>query len=369
VFIHPSELITTNQENGAANTSYTLEVDKLIERGNKRQLRTSQADLNIQAAEAQVNDAIPQQIFQLRQAFFTAVLARENLRVLNENLDHFDRTENLLIVQVKEGYSAGVDLKRVQLQRLQFQNDVNSAQQTYQQSLRDVFNLIGAGDTPSFATSAFVPTAGRASAVPGLDASLEAVDGSLDIIPTLLWIDDLRRLALDNRPDVKAAEDAFRAAEQGVALAEAQRARDVTLGGQYSRNGSDNTVGVVVAVPLGTRRFTNAAVAQATAARLQAQAQLTLVRNQALTDVEKALTAYNVSREKLRLFTGGALRTAADVRHIEEIAYRDGAKGLLDYLDAQRTYNQTLVDYNQARFDFLMSLYQLELATGTTIVK
>ena len=369
VFIHPSELITTNQENGAANTSYTLEVDKLIERGNKRQLRTSQADLNIQAAEAQVNDAIRQQIFQLRQAFFTAVLARENLRVLNENLDHFDRTENLLIVQVKEGYSAGVDLKRVQLQRLQFQNDVNSAQQTYQQSLRDVFNLIGAGDTPSFATSAFVPTAGRASAVPGLDASLEAVDGSLDIIPTLLWIDDLRRLALDNRPDVKAAEDAFRAAEQGVALAEAQRARDVTLGGQYSRNGSDNTVGVVVAVPLGTRRFTNAAVAQATAARLQAQAQLTLVRNQALTDVEKALTAYNVSREKLRLFTGGALRTAADVRHIEEIAYRDGAKGLLDYLDAQRTYNQTLVDYNQARFDFLMSLYQLELATGTTIVK
>src|SRR5215831_1082906 len=230
VFIHPSELITTNQENGAANTSYTLEVDKLIERGNKRQLRTSQADLNTQAAEAQVNDAIRQQIFQLRQAFFTAVLARENLRVLNENLDHFDRTENLLIVQVKEGYSAGVDLKRVQLQRLQFQNDVNNGEQTYQQSVRDVFNLIGAGDTPSFATSAFVPTAGRASAVPGLDASLEAVDGSLDIIPTLLWIDDLRRLALDNRPDIRAAEISVEAAQKGVELAQAQRARDVTVG-------------------------------------------------------------------------------------------------------------------------------------------
>jgi outer membrane protein, heavy metal efflux system len=94
-----------------------------------------------------------------------------------------------------------------------------------------------------------------------------------------------------------------------------------------------------------------------------------LVRNQAITEVEKAFTAYNVSREKLRLFTDGALNTASDVRRIEEIAYRDGAKGLLDYLDAQRTYNQTVVDYNQARFDFLMSLYQLEMATGTTIVK
>lgn len=369
VFKYPSELITTNQENGAANTSYTLEVDQLLERGNKRQLRITQADLNTQAAEAQVKDALRQAMFQLRQAFFTAVLARENLRVLKENLDHFDRTENLLIVQVKEGYSAGVDLKRVQLQRLQFQNDVNNAQQNYQQSLRDVLNLVGAGDSPSFANASLIPTAGKPSIVPGLDASLEAVDGNLDIIPTLLWIDDLRRLAIENRPDVKAAELTFSAAEQGLALSEAQRARDVTIGGQYSRNGSDNTVGVVVGVPIGTRRFTNAAIAQATATKLQAQAQLRLARNQALTEVEKAFTAYNVSREKLRLFTGGALSSADDVRRIEEIAYRDGAKGLLDYLDAQRTYNQTLVDYNQARFDFLMSLYQLELATGTTIIK
>lgn len=370
VFKHPDEFFKTNQENGAANTSYTVEVDQLIERGNKRQLRISQADLNTQAAEAQVKDALRQQIFQLRQAFFNAVLARENLRALKENLDHFDRTQNLLIVQVKEGYSAGVDLKRVQLQRLQFQNDVSNAQQSYQQSLRDVFNLIGAGDTPSFANATqLVPTGGTPSTVPGLDASLEVVDGNLDVIPTLLWIDDLRALALANRPDIRAAELALEAAQKGVELAEAQRARDVTVGAQYSRTGGDNTMGVVVSAPLGTRRFANSAIAQATAAKFQAQAQLRLVRNQALTDVEKAFTAYNASRAKLRLFTGSALTTAADVRHIEEIAYREGAKGLLDYLDAQRTYNQTLVDYNQARFDFLMSLYQLEIATGTTIVK
>jgi outer membrane protein, heavy metal efflux system len=370
VFKYPRELFKTNQENGAANTSYTLEVDQLIERGGKRQLRVSQAELNTQAAETQVKDALRQQIFQLRQAFFTTVLARENLRVLNESLDHFDRTEKILFVQVKEGYSAGVDLKRVQLQRLQFQSDISNAQQAYQQSLRDVFNLMGAGDTPSFANAAQpVLTAGTPSAAPGLDASLEAIDGSLDIIPTLLWIDDLRRLALENRPDVKAAELAFKAAEQGVALAQAQLARDLTLGGQYSRNGSDNTVGMVISIAIGTRGLTNAAIAQATASRLQAQAQLRLVRNQALTDVEKAFTAYNASRERLRVFTGNALSTAADVRRIEELAYHDGAKGLLDYLDAQRTYNQTLVDYNQARFDFLMSLYQLEQATGTTIVK
>ena len=128
-------------------------------------------------------------------------------------------------------------------------------------------------------------------------------------------------------------------------------------------------MGAVVSIPLGIAPRANAAIAQATATKLQAEAQLRLAQTQALTDVEKAFTAYRISRDRLRLFTGSALNMAGDVRRIEEIAYRDGAKGLLDFLDAQRTYNQTVVDYNQARYDFLISLYQLELATGATLVK
>ncbi len=369
VFRNPRNLIHSNTSS-AANTTYLVEVDQLIERGHKRQLRMSQSDLNTQAAEAQVKDTLRQQLFQLRQAFLTAVLGRENLRVARENLDHFGHTESILFAQVKEGYTAGVDLKRVQLQQLQFKTDVSNAGQSYQQSVRDVLNLIGTGDAPSLANTPQVTVGtGTPSALPGLDGSLEVVDGSLEIIPTLLWIDDLRRMALANRPDIRAAELSLEAAQKGVELAEAQRARDVTVGAQYSRTGGDNTIGVVVSAPLVTRRFANSAVAQATAAKFLAEAQLRLTRTQALTDVEKAFTAYNVSRERLRLFTGGALSTAADVRHIEEIAYRDGAKGLLDYLDAQRTYNQTQLNYNQARYDFLVSLYQLEFATGTTIVK
>jgi cobalt-zinc-cadmium efflux system outer membrane protein len=366
VFQLPANAFKTNNENGAANTTYTLEVDQLIERGGKRELRSEQADHNTKAAEAQVQDALRQQLFQLRQAFFTAVLARENLRMAQENLNHFDRTENLLFVQVKEGYSAGVDLKRVQLQRLQFQRDVVTAGQGYQQAARDVLNLIGHGDAPSAANSTQLITWSSPSET---GFPQDFIDGKLEIIPELLWIDDLRRMALANRPDIKAAEFGLEAANAGLKLAEAQRVRDVTIGGQYSRTGSDNTVGLVVGLPLKIGPRANAAFAQATSTKLQAEAQLRLVRTQALTDVEKAFTAYQVSRDRLRLFTGSALATANDVRRIEEIAYRDGAKGLLDYLDAQRTYNQTLIDYNQTRYDFILSLYQLELATGTAIIR
>ncbi|MFX6823324.1 TolC family protein, partial [Acinetobacter baumannii] len=67
---------------------------------------------------------------------------------------------------------------------------------------------------------------------------MNAIEGDLDIIPVLLWIDDLRRLALANRPDVQAARFNVEAARVGVQLAIASKARDVTVGGQYARTGS-----------------------------------------------------------------------------------------------------------------------------------
>src|SRR5260370_11710431 len=205
VFRHPANLIHSNTSS-AANTTYLVEVDQLFERGNKREFRISQANLNTQAAEAQVKDALRQQLFQLRQAFFMAILARENLRVARENLNHFTGTERILFAQVKEGYTAGVDLRRIQLQQLQFSSDVSRAEQSYEQSLRDVLNLTGSGDAPSLANVMHTTgVGGSPSALPGLGGSLEVVEGKLGIIPTLLWVDDLRALAFANRPDIRAA--------------------------------------------------------------------------------------------------------------------------------------------------------------------
>src|SRR5262249_46498524 len=113
----------------------------------------------------------------------------------------------------------------------------------------------------------------------------------------------------------------------------------------------------------------NAAIAQATAAKLQAEARMRQVRAQVLTDVERALVAYRISRDRLRLYDGQVLRNASEVRSIEQVAYREGARGLLSFLDAQRAYNQTVAGYNQARHDLTLSIYELELAAGASLSK
>lgn len=366
----PHLLIATDG-NAAANTTYTIDVEKLVERGGKRELRISQADLQTAQAEAQLADELRRQTFDLKQAFLSALLARDNLRVYRENLRDFGRMQQLFAAQVQEGYTAGVDLRRLGLERVELQGNVGTAQLEYGQDVRDVLNLIGEGErnapdpTPVAAPDG-ADTVGTLGNDDPVDDSSVAIEGDLDVTPLDVHIDHLRTLALAHRSDLRAAQLAVEGATEGVKLAEAAGVRDVTLGAQYARVGSDNSVGMAIGVPLSTRALAAATVAQAVAVRRQADARLQQTRAQVLTDVEKAFLAYQVSRERLGLFTGTVLRQAAEVRSIEQVAYREGEHGLLSYLDAQRTYNQTLVDYNEARHAFALSVYRLESATGTS---
>ncbi len=366
VFQHPYEIYTTNG-NAAANVTYGIEYDRLLERGDKRNLRISQAELNRQASETQVLDILRQQISQLKQTFLSAVLARENLRVALDNYRSFNGSQIILASQVAEGYAAGVDLKRIELQKLSFQHDISNSEQTFQQSIRDIYNLIGAGDSVSVIDDLKTINYDNATFMPQMTESLDILDGTLNIQPTLLSVAELRRLAIENRPDIKTAGLNLEAARAGFKLAVAQNSRDITVGVQYLHQGNENTVGATATIPLGLKQRAELAEAQAQVNIKIAETGLRQAETQAMTDVEKAFTAYMISRERLRLFTDQSLTTAQDVRRIEEISYRDGAKGLLDYLDAQHIYNQTVTDYNQSRYDYLLSLTQLESAVGTKL--
>jgi cobalt-zinc-cadmium efflux system outer membrane protein len=75
-----SDLFRTNTQT-AAESTYTIRYEQLIERGGKRAIRAQLADYQLRAGEAQMLDAARTQLYQLRQAFTAAELARENLLV------------------------------------------------------------------------------------------------------------------------------------------------------------------------------------------------------------------------------------------------------------------------------------------------
>ena len=177
----------------------------------------------------------------------------------------------------------------------------------------------------------------------------------------------MRAIALAERPDVLAARHLLASAVNGVQLAEAQRTRDVDTAYEYQRVGNDHSLGFVVQVPLFLYNNQRALFAQAEAQKRAAEAQLKQAELQAVTDVDKAYRSYLSARRVLEVYNTQNLSQVDKLRTVAAVSYREGASSLFEFLDAQRAYSQAMTAYNQARYDYQMTLWELEQATGRSL--
>ncbi len=327
-------------------------------------------------------DAARTQLYQLRQAFTAAALSRENMQLAETARRQYDETIRLTEAKVENGDLARVELYRAQVAALPYQQAVQQARTTYQQATRDILNLLGAriedvsltgpvveDNKARIVKAAFNTGHDGDRAIspnrvdPPDDAPLD-IEFTFDDQPISQTLAELRGIALAERPDVIAARRLSSASAKEVELARAQRARDIMVGAFYQHIGSDNTAGVNVSFPLFVHNKGFAAIRQAEA---QQESVMSLAREaelQALTDVEKAYLAYQSARRIMDIYNVSTLQRAGRLKDIAALSYREGATSLLELLDAQRAYNQTIGSYNQARADYQSALWQLEQAIG-----
>ena len=160
----------SSSTDAASNPVYTLRVDKIVERGGKREARIGQADHQVKAAEAQMLDSIRVQLFQLRQAFTAATLARENLLFAESAEKQYEQTNALTQIKVENGDLPGVEGYRARSGLLQYQQAVLQTRTAYDLACLDVLNLLGA--TPADVEP---PTATTASQTPDGTGRIESV--------------------------------------------------------------------------------------------------------------------------------------------------------------------------------------------------
>jgi len=345
----------STDSNAGAQPTYTVQFAKVIERGGKRELRVAQADESVQSAQFQVLDTLRLQLFQLRQAFANALVARENLRLAESIAQQYDRTEQLTLVKVRAGDLAPMETYRVRAGRLQYVQAVIDARTTYELATRDLLNLLNASPSDIVARNA------SAASAP-FDIAGEFTDR-----PIGLSLDDLRAMTLESRPDVQLARHNLLAAERAVELARAQRARDVWASMEYQRVGDDHSVGVITQIPLFLYNNQRAGIAQAEAQRRATEAVLRQVERQASTDVEKAYLSYLSARQALTLYSTDNIGQVQRLQDIAEFTFRQGNTSLFEFLEVQRTTRQALMAFNQARATYQVSLWQLEQATGKPV--
>jgi outer membrane protein TolC len=358
------------------NNNLALGLSVLIERGGKRELRTRLAEEQIGVAEAQVLEVLRGQVFQLRQAFLNALLARANLDVALANRASLDRTEALLRRQVQAGQIPEGDLIRFQASRPAFEADAAAAAQAYAAACATLASLLA--EDASAAGGA--PPRPEARPRTGTLAPVAiAPRGRLDVGAEPGVTREQLAEAASRRPDVVAASRSAAAAAANRALAEAGRSRDITLGLSANRARADqslpgggeratsvDTAGFSVSVPIFTARIVEGNIGLAAAQQAQAEAQARAALLAARADVAAAWAAWEQARAQRARYDGGALRPAEEAYAIAERAYLAGGRSLIEVLDALRTLNATRVAANQARQAALLALATLEQASGVT---
>ena len=325
------------------NTEGDIGLSYLIERGGKRHDRLqAQKDITAQTRSL-VEDNGRGLTFQVATLFYNVQLAESTLELAQKDLKSFQETVDISEHQYKAGGISENDYLMIKLQLLQFESDLEQAQLARVQSLSDLRQLLG-----------------YESVAQDYD-----VAGPFEYQPVKGNLEDLQLKALQNRPDLRAAQQGVTAANSQLTLQKAIGKQDVTVQGNYSHVNGINAATIYGSIPLPIFNRNQGEIAKARFAITQAQELEKATNGQALTDVYDAYQGLRTNDKVVLLYISKYLDAATRSRDISEYAYRHGGISLLNFLDAERSYRATQLAYRQALASYLLALEQLRQAVGT----
>jgi len=329
----------------ASQTQYTINIGQPIELGGKRQRRIDSATAQTKVTTHELADLRRQIDFQVKKTFTDILVAKDALALSEQNLSALDELEKIQRLRAEKGDLSGLELLRIQVQRFAFERDAADARQALRAAKIGLRSLIGADKVTD-----------------DFDAA-----GSLELRQSSYTQSELYRRALDTRPDIRAAEAARNKATADINLAKANAWWDVTPQVEYQRIGPDNTIGFGFGLPLRIFDRNQGEIARTRADALRVDAVRDAVVIRALSEVDMALAAVDTERGKVEVLRDTYLPKAKQARETVEFAYRRGGVSLLDYLDAQRTYRETALQYLQALGNYQTAIYLLEAAVGAPL--
>ena len=346
---NPSANFLAEQFGGGsvAQTQYTFNLGQPIELGGKRQRRIDSAKAATKVTGLELADLRRQLVFQVKKSFSDILVAREALALTEQNLAALGELERVHRFRAEKGDISGLELLRIEVERFAFERDASDARQALgaakvalrtavgQERVAEQFEVVGELTFP-------VVTRSRA---------------------------ELYRMALDARPDLRAAQAAREKARADIDLAKANAWWDITPQIEYQRIGPDNTIGFGFSLPIKLFDRNQGEIARTQAEAKRAEATREALLAQALAEVDLALAAVTAEQAKVALLRDTYLPKMKQARDTVEFAYQRGGVTLLDFLDAQRTYREKSLDYFRSIGNYHTALYQLEAAVGGPLEK
>ena len=331
---------------GPDGSARSLAVSQPLDYAAVREARAGVADAGVlaaQAAERVLRRALHAKV---RNAFYQILQREEQLRIAEEDLANLQQIRDRVGLRVDLGESPRLDLIRADTELLNARRARDAARMRVDQARAALAVLVAA---PA-------------------DSPIE-VAGGLPALPPVPPLPDIRESALRTNPEL-AQLDAERGRSRArVDLEQRLRTPAVSLRGGVDQEPDQSRwrLGVSVPLPLFNRR--EGQIREAAAEAAFAQAQFDARRQALLAELDQAYTGFSLARQQVQAFEGGLLRQAQQSLRVAEAAYRFGERGIIEYLDAQRTLRLVRQEYANALFEARYALIELERLIGSDLLE
>jgi cobalt-zinc-cadmium efflux system outer membrane protein len=329
-------------------------VSYLHERNEKRELRRDSAQAATAIATSGQADLDRNLVLALRGAFVQLLQAKAFLALAQAELGDYDQFLTVSRARLQNGDIAQVDQDRLELQRVQYESDVQTATVNLRSAKIQLLRLLND------------------------NTSIDQFDvtGPFDFAPIGRSLDEVRQLALTTRPDLKAAVQAVDKARTDYRLAVANGSTDPTISGDVGWPQQPNNftppvnfyVGVSLSIPL--RIFdSNQGEKQRTQLDISRSERLAdAARAQVVSDVDTAYNTVVSTVSLLQSYRASYLDQATRIRDSITFSYQSGGASLIDFLQAQQEYRTVQISFVNLVGAFLNAVSQLNFAVGQEVI-
>lgn len=315
-----------------------------LERPSLRQSRRDLALAGIDLSQAAVGSSERDLIAGIKLRYLDVLRLQAAARLSQDDRLTAEQIRARVAVRVSTGEAPRFELIRAETERLNAQRAAQTATLSVERARIELRRLVGAELPADFE----------------LAGSIE--DASFAPRP----LEAMRRDMLERHPELRVARAELRSAEAKAAL-ERERAKPafaLRAGVDRVPQTLDARLGLVMTVPIFDRR--EGPIAEALADIDRSRFALTSLEQTLNQSLDGAWQQYQIALSQLNAYESGLLREAESALKVAESSYRYGERGILDYLDAQRTYRMVRNELNTTRHDLRAALVELERLSLTS---
>jgi outer membrane protein TolC len=313
--------------------------------GLKGEVASRSADMTEQAVRAKERELVAR----LKQAYYDLFLAQKTIQIHHEQVALLRQFFEIANAKFRAGKGSQADVLKAQVELSLLQQQLPVLEQRRKTAAAMLNTLLDRG--------------------PSSPVGLAQEPSPLPIEQPL---DDLSSLALNDRPELKAAELDVQRSEQSRALAQRQYYPDFNVAVQRFQNyqatdGFGAYVAMSIPFAFWTKPKYDAGVQEAAASVAAAQAQQHTLENMTRFQVDDLLAKFRATDQVATLYRTTILPQAEQSLESARVGYRVGKGSFLDLIDAQRTWRGFQHEYFKAIVDRQHRLAELEQVVGITL--